>query len=39
MRSYKKNIKLLGLIETQKNIELNVLPASDDRYIKIKIRT
>ena len=26
-------------IETLKNIELNDLPVSDDRYIKTKIRT
>ena len=35
MRSFKKNIRLFGL----KNIELNALPACDDRYIKTKIRT
>ena len=35
MRSFKKNIRLFGL----KNIELNALPACDDRFIKTKIIT
>ena len=40
MKSYKKNIKLFGLIlKIYKNIDLNALPVYDDGYIKTKIRT
>ena len=40
MRSYWKSKKLFEeRLKIQKNIELNVLPVYDDRYIKTKIRT
>ena len=41
MKIYWKNIKLFGLRfkKDLKNIELDVLPVYDDRYIKAKIRT
>ena len=39
MQRYYKNIKLFGLIEDAKNIELKALPVYDDRYIKNKTGT